>query len=169
MLGALCALGIARTGAAQEVAAPPEAVRPWSSPNAFLVTGAVLFGASYGASYTAYVGDSMKQVQCLNSQTGWGIFSCQHTADRLLPIPVAGPWMTLAGSQPDGARWTGAQQALFAADGVAQGVGVALLVYGVVRQLVPPRSPHVEAPGSAMTLRPGAGSAPMGLTAALTF
>jgi hypothetical protein len=167
-LATACALSAAGAAAAQEVA-PAPAEHPTEPPssalsNAAIVTGAVLFGASYVPSYFAAVTDLLEQAQCLATHNGWAIFSCDHVTDRLLWIPVAGPWMTLSSGQPPGGQWTGEQKALLVADGIAQDVGFAVLAYGVVRKLMALRRPLPVEPAPAIVVQPGAAAAMAGLT-----
>jgi hypothetical protein len=168
-LATACALSAAGAAAAQEVA-PAPAEHPTESPasssssSAIIVTGAVLFGAAYVPSYFAAVTDMLEQAQCLATHNGWAIFSCDHVADRLLWIPLAGPWVTLSSGQPPGGPWTGEQKALLVADGIAQDVGFAVLAYGVVRKVMAVhRPPPAEAP-PAIVVQPGAAAAMAGLT-----
>jgi hypothetical protein len=169
-LATACALvGVTAMARAQTLPAEPEPVRPTSSGTSAIVAGAVLFGAAYAPSYVAWLTDSIQQVQCLSTQTGWGIFSCNHVTDRMLVIPLAGPWMTLSSGQVAGGTWTGEQKALLVADGIAQDVGLAVLAYGVVQRLVlSPRMLRPEPP-AAVTVRPGAGTAVAGLTVVADF
>jgi len=158
-----CFLCAAATAAAQE--APPAT----AGPPVALVTGAVLLGASYAPTYAAWLGQSIQQTQCLSTAQGWAIFSCGHTSERTLVVPLVGPWTTLVSGQAPGGQWTAGQKTVLVADGLAQDVGFVLAVYGAVRQLTMRRTAGPAEPPPAITVEPGAGTAIAGVTTVVRF
>jgi len=161
LLGA-CVLAATPTAAAQETA-------PIASPPVAIITGAVLLGVSYVPSYAAWLGQSLQQIHCLNTEQGWGIFSCGHVSERTLAVPLVGPWTTLANGQLPGGQWTAAQKTELVADGLAQDLGFALAAYGAIRLLTTPRHAGPAEPPPALTIQPGAGTAMAGVTTVLRF
>ncbi len=145
----------------------------------FIVTGAVTFGATWAASYAAFVGAEIGQLKQCNDATaaaqghrGFDALSydineavacTEKPAEHYLWVPAAGPWITLSRGQ-----FTGAQRAVLVADGIAQGAGLALLAYGVYLQAT--SRAQVETPrSSAFRLHPGAGPSIAGLTLSASF
>ena len=143
----------------------------------YVVSGAVLFGSSWAASYAVWLNSEVRQVVQCNSamataqahqaDASWGGLGYELNAiavcgsrpvEQYLWVPVAGPWVTLAHGQFDGAS-----QTLLVADGVAQGVGLALMAYGLLRRVAAPvASEGTEVPR--VLVQPGAGTTPAGLT-----
>jgi hypothetical protein len=143
----------------------------------YVVSGAVLLGSSWAASYAAWLDSEIRQtVQCNNALASaqahqadpdWGGLGYQldaigvcgsPPADRNLWIPLAGPWMTLAQE-----GYGSVARAFLVADGVAQGAGLALMAYGLLRRFAEsPRSGDTTTPS--ILVQPGAGTSTAGLT-----
>jgi hypothetical protein len=174
----MLALALPRTAASQE------SPRPKTSP--VLVTGAVLFGASWLTSEGVALGSLIRwQVECNAAQNAASAanahvtsFQSEVTAaeanvneiitcgsqpqERDLWIPLAGPWVTLAQGP-----WNGVQTATLVADGVAQAAGIVMIAYGLLSGQLAKRPTATEAPG--IVIRPGAGTSAAGLTMVAQF
>src|SRR5687767_14295163 len=148
----LLALGVSstRSASAEEAAVPPKPRSSQAVP--VLATGAALLTLSWPASaavaFDAAVGYRRRCEQAQGARDanptidGLGlavqaiIVCSEKPPERHLVHPVVGPWLTLAEG-----RWSSAQTTLLVADGIAQGLGVALMAAGLIK-LTTERSPH---------------------------
>ena len=163
---------VATRAAAQETS--PSRPAPWLP---YVVSGAVIFGSSWAASYAVWLNSEVRQVvqcngamataQAHQADANWSGLGYELNAiavcgsrpvEQYLWVPVAGPWVTLAHGQLDGAS-----QTLLVADGVAQGAGLALMAYGLLRRVAAPvASEGTEVPP--LLVQPGVGTSAAGLT-----